>query len=761
MIRRFGLLTLERIRATTIAFTALFTIPLLCGPASKKKVLAGAQSSSLQRDTLKVIHFNVLAKSLGNNLNHWFLETHSDPRLSFEIPPEKFASKILEITSKKANNDTGWKYSFAEWSERCASSTGAPHCDDLDYGNYSRHPILASAILKTHSQFFEWSSREPRMKALLERMMRDEADVMSLVEVDMVDWLKPLLEGNGYSMIQVARPGTEGKAARDGTVIAYRRDRLELDEHSVCRIYYGSGGPRETGNVGIAARFKTSLGGTRFWVLSTHLYKNPTGAREEGYRVEEVSELLEGDCRFDGAAKILLGDLNALPGSKTIKALEAAGYRNALAIFAESSASGGIGAVPCTTATRARRDWIDHVFWKGEELVPIGTMEGFAFPSCGAGTRWPNAEIPSDHSPISTVFKIRPPADAGNLSHEKYVQACLKGLGIDALPPVRCDALYEPATYAWDESAGKTKEITLDSRPGTLPFQEGMDCLNGATAGSGKKRCMPGTRFGRLPSPSKDVEIVANCTPALPHDPVAGLAWEIGVIAYRRSNGATCFFFSNGERYKEAPSPQDPKALDVWLDPGELVRIPGGNCMECHSYYPWIRSSRVLTFQFERTFALRDFTKAELAALEANVPRNVMPGTATSPLRAVAREELEAASYPGAWTASRIPSERQSCAGVCHVIGAGHYHSRMSLQTINLCEDDARGRNCLKFDWEGFKKLAESGGGRTQANSLSPHKATYRVEPKLGADELSQIKEIAELCYVERTRVNCPVERVK
>ncbi len=109
---------------------------LIGAAACKQKINAQFQNSALNRDVLKVVHFNMLSKSLGNNWNHWFLETHASPRSTFEISPGNFAQIIKETTSKPSSNETGKKYSFAEWRRKCASTEPSPYCGEREYTQY-------------------------------------------------------------------------------------------------------------------------------------------------------------------------------------------------------------------------------------------------------------------------------------------------------------------------------------------------------------------------------------------------------------------------------------------------------------------------------------------------------------------------------------------------------------------------------------------------------------------------------------------------
>jgi endonuclease/exonuclease/phosphatase family metal-dependent hydrolase len=237
------------------------------------------------------------------------------------------------------------------------------------YVNPDWYPGVPAAILAPAA----------RLPALVRHVAATGSDVICLQEVEpaLLGLLKDELEPDGY----VCQFAWKGGDKPDGCA-TFTRAKTRA---RVIRYADGRGG-RRSGHMALVVELEHE--GRPLTIASTHVKWDAPGTRpEELWGLRQIAELLEAT---GGGPRIICGDLNALPGSEVVRALEAAGLRDA---WGESG--------PATAVANGRARKIDYIFHDASLAARPASL-----PALADGTPLPSAEEPSDHLAISAVFDL-------------------------------------------------------------------------------------------------------------------------------------------------------------------------------------------------------------------------------------------------------------------------------------------------------------------------------------------------------------------
>ena len=222
-----------------------------------------------------------------------------------------------------------------------------------------------------------WPLRRDATVAAIQAL---SADVVGLQEVllDQLDFLR--LRFPAYSIVGVGRD--DGVAGGEHSVVLVRPGDWELESHETRWL---SEEPARPGSVGWDAdlpRIATLVrlrhsNGTPVGIANTHYDHVGETARVESSKLLYRWLEAEPDRQW-----VLLGDLNATPGSRTLQALTSTGWRDAV-----PAAEGGTEHAFSGATDRER---IDHI------LVGKGWQVGKAWVS----HERPDGRLPSDHWPV-------------------------------------------------------------------------------------------------------------------------------------------------------------------------------------------------------------------------------------------------------------------------------------------------------------------------------------------------------------------------
>ncbi len=226
-----------------------------------------------------------------------------------------------------------------------------------------------------------WNSWPFRRRAATAVARRLDADVLGLQEAYgfQARGLRRQLDGYGMT-----GEGRSAKRTGERCSVLYRKDRVRLLDSST-RWYgdepfrAGSMMPRAT-HPRIATIVELDVGGRSVTVLNTHLDQ-----RHEDNRAAQARQILGW---LDDGPTIVVGDLNAKPGSEPVRLLEDAGLRSVLPPDA-----------PGTGHDFGQRDpWsrIDHILVSPHWT--IGPAE--------VVTEKPHGRYPSDHWPIVADLEL-------------------------------------------------------------------------------------------------------------------------------------------------------------------------------------------------------------------------------------------------------------------------------------------------------------------------------------------------------------------
>jgi mRNA deadenylase 3'-5' endonuclease subunit Ccr4 len=262
---------------------------------------------------------------------------------------------------------------------------------DLLVFSVASYNLLANAYVQ-----YALYKRSPRMvlepawrvPALVQQVTNLGTDLLCLQEVDMATFaaLKSRLAPLGYG-VQYAR-----KLANqpDGCATFYRQHPFELIAARV--VEYADGAQGQTNSGHIALLIWLRVAGRIVGIANTHLSWDPpdtTSAAKLGYRqalqLLNASQTMAPTC--DGW--LICGDLNAMPDSEIVAALQNAGFQYAHAELAQTY----------TCKVNSELKMIDYLFHSANfRAQPERVLQ------ISDETILPSAEQPSDHLPIVARF---------------------------------------------------------------------------------------------------------------------------------------------------------------------------------------------------------------------------------------------------------------------------------------------------------------------------------------------------------------------
>lgn len=223
-------------------------------------------------------------------------------------------------------------------------------------------------------------------------------------------------------------------------------------------------------------------------------------------------------------------------------------------------------------------------------------------------------------------------AASAQTARESYLQDCLTGVGLQALPSFEC-------------ADGVPLETSM--------FGEACDAM----AHLPDHGCAAGSRLGKLPLPNPDVSGVYVCRKY--EDELADSRYgitldnnqysDIALIVHNQRNGKTCFFQSDV-----------PNILDGSITPAELVtsawREPARQamCTECHASDVFLVTP----------YVVKEFQQLGLMHPDPRGPYVVVGSAA---------DDTRSRDY-GALTAGAPISREEGCAGACHFMPQAANH---------------------------------------------------------------------------------------
>ncbi|HEU4946884.1 MAG TPA: endonuclease/exonuclease/phosphatase family protein [Kribbella sp.] len=228
-----------------------------------------------------------------------------------------------------------------------------------------------------------WPSRRDITVAAIEAL---DADVVGLQEVlpDQLAYLR--LRFPSYELVGVGRD--DGAEAGEHSTVLVRPGAWAVESHETRWL---SAEPDRPGSVGWDAdlpRIATLVrlrhaDGTRIGVVNTHFDHVGDIARVESSRLLDQWLTAEPDRPW-----VLLGDLNAIPGSQTLRALTSTGWRDAVPPTAGGTEHSFTGATD--------RDRIDHIL--------VG--KAWQVAKAWIAHNRPDARLPSDHWPVVADLRL-------------------------------------------------------------------------------------------------------------------------------------------------------------------------------------------------------------------------------------------------------------------------------------------------------------------------------------------------------------------
>ena len=244
----------------------------------------------------------------------------------------------------------------------------------------------------------------PHRKETVARFIGEsELDFIGLQE-SLADQTRFIREqvGDTYAMIVRTRERVDGDG--EATPLLYRRDRWQLDpeRHGT---FWLSRTPEEPGSkswdsslprIATWGRFTERATGRVLWVLNTHFDHRSASARHEAARL--ISRRL-GAMVPEGEPVVVFGDLNAVPDSPPLRALEAGGGERPIPLVDAWKASNPDGRHPCTfngwgKGLDGRR--IDHVL----------VSPGIRILACDIVRERIDGRPISDHWPVRATLEV-------------------------------------------------------------------------------------------------------------------------------------------------------------------------------------------------------------------------------------------------------------------------------------------------------------------------------------------------------------------
>lgn len=378
----------------------------------------------------RVLQYNILAKSLGNNEEPWFLYGSNVSHGQRKLVVKKHSSR---------NKDGSLRFKgFKHYAE--------------DLTEKQKKEITEHGL-----KFFDWASESRRGERLSQHIANQSADIIVLEEVDVflddaddgTPGIFSLIDASACEALQYStqklrvqlQTRSESRASgvvydgyfakrearNDGVAILWKRARFEMSAWKRI-IFQGTGPPdRVLGMVFLSdLQWKRTL-----LVIGTHLERNPEDPSKEEVRYLQMLQLLDVTKASIGSydAVVLAGDMNA----DVLEERWTAAYQimrdDMKPHFAEAfepmlarhkaeqkfcATKRRMHEQPpdlerknlvechkfCTSRTHVRRVWIDYVFYSPHSLH-VKRMSG---PELCPDDPIPDSLYPSDHVPMLVDF---------------------------------------------------------------------------------------------------------------------------------------------------------------------------------------------------------------------------------------------------------------------------------------------------------------------------------------------------------------------
>ena len=243
-------------------------------------------------------------------------------------------------------------------------------------------PFVSADILN-------WTNRRVVIETFLKKQ---QADIMCLQEVDYAEELLEMIDTYVFGIIY------EPKSNQDiGQAIIYRKD-YGLAEKHVFELFGDELKTKKSSQIALAAEM--TINKRNVLVVNVHLKAKKVF---EDTRKWQVSHLLkEIEDRFGDREVIICGDFNADPEEEAV-------------VLVQKWLNGrNLGKTENLFSTFKIRDkkyqrLIDYIF-TADSLVELGEQIGYAKEEKHFGldeeVGYPNEELPSDHMPVFSSFKV-------------------------------------------------------------------------------------------------------------------------------------------------------------------------------------------------------------------------------------------------------------------------------------------------------------------------------------------------------------------
>ncbi|NRA47217.1 MAG: hypothetical protein HRU09_19885 [Oligoflexales bacterium] len=210
----------------------------------------------------KVMHYNILAKHLGNNFEPWF--KYSDVGDQDLLRQQSCSVKDLMYAK---DQDGNYKYpSLRKVIDQLSIVDEGEADRDFTFPPYTHifscEHILS--ILDFHNRYFDWDKRQPK---ILQRIQDEQPDLMSLVEFDAIVDIGQALENMGYRSIYAKRPNS-----KDGIGFFYNDKIFSLERYEIVEFQSDE---CSHNRIGLIARLRKRSSDEPLIFVSTHLMREP------------------------------------------------------------------------------------------------------------------------------------------------------------------------------------------------------------------------------------------------------------------------------------------------------------------------------------------------------------------------------------------------------------------------------------------------------------------------------------------------------
>ena len=333
-------------------------------------------------------------------------EIHSKEQLKQKINQlrQEDNSKLLNREWNTLNPESQSKHSlrvmqFNLLAEGLSSGERTPPFDSItesDYGGFIAVP--------NKSNIFNF---ERRCYYLLEEIIRTDPDVVSLEEIDRIDFFVPAMKSFGYTgafQPKADSPCTRFGYYSDGVAIFWKESKFELKSKPfLTNNFINPDNGNRKNCCAVAVKLSCLENSREIIVIGTHL-KAKMGIEEENIRLSQIKHILSDSNNLlsdTNSNVILLGDFNTAPHEEK-KGIPATVIPFVRSLDFSSSYPLGESALPTTAKIRSTgcaEHVIDYI-WMGQ-LFETKTILSIPRSQLDDSTLLPCASYPSDHFAIA------------------------------------------------------------------------------------------------------------------------------------------------------------------------------------------------------------------------------------------------------------------------------------------------------------------------------------------------------------------------